>query len=436
MKRLVILGLVTLCVPSVAWAVIPDGWISSAPGVYNGSGSQDACDFAQFGPATFPNGNPLVQPYTQTTANVYIVWYNNAIVPWTLAQQQAVVAFFTNLNGSSWWNAVTQSFPNNTNKGASTVSTISITNCFSGIPAHCYTDPELEGTGAGFDSTNVMNNAILGGHLPADVNGIYVILPSTNNITSQPSIGYNDSFISAGWGHALVSLREWPCTSGCIGECPFSNYPTPNMDCQFDTQLWIMSAELAASVSSFGLGWHADYPNLTGSLPQVPCYYGLVHEQCTGFSIARAFETPSNTVSNWTAQLSSRYDFLLHSIWQNHDNGYCDVAQSQPYATVPCNVDADCPAFSDHCSTTLSRAGCRYASCGGHCVSPLPTLPLFSSGDGIKNGIETDVDCGGGVPATCSLGRCAARIRIVAERLRLCAPRVAAARHVPQLVDV
>lgn len=362
-----------------ARAALPAGCVCYSPGNCICSGA-DSNNFSYTPSANLPN-----TPAVNTNVHVYIIWYNNAGTPWVLADQQRIAnGFFGNLTPSSWWKALSGPYPNNPDKGAdNSGSTISLANCFSGSPPHCVTDPENEGTN-NLDSslqTIVDNNVTPTGSLPSDPNGLYIVLPSTNDITNT-SQGLNGTCsVGTGGGtsvaHCMLALREF-CTPGpCTGACQWSFLTTPSGNCQLDVQVQFMSAEMAGSITAWDQGWLGTF---TG---------GQVHEACH-LSIMHSFTVPGGAVANWTAQVGPpRYDFLLYPFWQNSQGGVCETQSPPAYWPFECNVNADCPAYSGVCSSTQPGARCTKASCGAHCIAPTCL-------DGVANGAETDVDCGGG----------------------------------------
>ena len=176
---------------------------------------------------------------------------------------------------------------------------------------------------------------------------------------------------------------------------------TPN-GCVLDAQMNIALSEAVGAIEDFnGEGWaHYKYPAFPPGLSPNTTNPPASHEDC-GFSAPFDVSITSGQMAAniTTTFLSTTYSFDLPSWLRNSQVGsdlatgpfgYCGVNRSySDYWNVPCRRNADCPATSGVCSGT---------SLGSHCIAP-------SCSDGIKNGYETDVDCGSMCTNQCSPGR-------------------------------
>lgn len=68
-------------------------------------------------------------------------------------------------------------------------------------------------------------------------------------------------------------------------------------------------------------------------------------------------------------------------------------------------IGAACSAPSDCATGTCTSGACAPANGGGLPDASPPPIPATTCTDGVKNGAETDVDCGGTCPKTCEVGK-------------------------------
>lgn len=342
------------------------------------------------------------------TIQIYVIWYSSPGRPWTTAAKQQEIDFLTAISSTTYITAL-GSFPNGANvSDVPTVTKLAVQNpCTS----DCYDDPESEGTvfngstGLGWcgvlgtDAT-IIRNTISGAHLPDDPTGIYLILASNNDLTGTlPGFGWHAgsrTFCTGGSQNVPFLML----TNSGAG----SNYGSVILG----SSLFVLTHEIVETISNNCNGY-------TSANLATPCGGGAsnaeIADVCTG-SISNCPEyvssgslpsggpaylpVPTSMANGYTftyVSASTTYYTILATYLHNYQGGYCDINPWPAIVTVPCRTAADCPAFSNHCGGSVNNAPANRT-----CV-----LPTCS--DGIKNGGETDVDCGSNCGVTCASGK-------------------------------
>jgi hypothetical protein len=298
--------------------------------------------------------------------NLYVIWYNNPTTPWASAQQTLVREWANHLSSSSWWSMLS-AYPaaNGATVGSMTLG------------GECV-DPEHEGTNftSSFTAaTSIVTNntAPSGCALPNDPHGLYLVLPSTTDLSLHANAGGYHLLVGApGTQNMAITTR---LTNNQID---LTRFPSPNGDPAFDLMMVDSAHEAAEAItdpdSLNGTGWLC-----AGS--------GEIADPCQSFSGHYPGMTNGGGTNVWNLSFTdggTPFHFVVPSLWVASQGGLCAVAPLPSYWNVSCSVSSQCPSFSGHC---LNQ----------HCVGP-------TCQDGIENGTETDVDCGQGCQ-TCLSGK-------------------------------
>jgi hypothetical protein len=200
-------------------------------------------------PDTNCNGNPCDinykgGPVFEAAPTVYIVWYGN----WTKKDQKVIDYYFAHLGGSTQ-NKINTTYTDSTNKH--------IPNKVKHSAADDYQDnyslgKTINDTGI----QKVVANAISGGHLPDDVNGIYFVLTYKDVIDNDgfcsSFCGYHSPSTSIVNGETIkYSMVGDPdqCPNGCETSVVLGDSGSPNNDPGADGTTAIMWHEFSETVS-------------------------------------------------------------------------------------------------------------------------------------------------------------------------------------------
>lgn len=289
-----------------------------------------------------------------TTIPVYVIWYSNPGNPWTAGQKNLTLKWLANVGGSQWWTTL-RDYPN---KFGRTVDQMLLQ------VDGTVDNPETQGTNfdLGDDAAAVNANLVsAGGTLPVDPTGIYLVLPSDNDITF--SVGGHHSYTGAGSLLAFISVvrGNW------------FQLTSPNGDPAYDDEMFALSHEVAEAMA---FGWFS-----TGAVASQEIA-DLCNQVGTGQFVSNVFLAPNGSGANWNfVDTSVSYNFTLQDNWCREQGGICNQGCPPPSVLTPCVTNADC-AWSNNCLTA-----------GQHCA-------VQSCSDGIRNGFEADTDCG----STCGIG--------------------------------
>jgi len=465
MKRLFGL-LVLLFLAKDAAAIVPPP-VCYAPGAcldgyHNAINLQFFFSSTLVGPA-FYNGPPPVGYSPPIHHNIYIAFGDDSVTPFTTTQLQIIDEFFSHLGTSTWVQQLLDEYPqsNDMGTGISSGDTMTLTNCLSGAPAHCWHFTYHAGDFIS-DQCPTLANA----HGIVDTYGICITLyslPNTNgtSFNSCPTVG-SWSGVSVFAGQTL----HFPAVDDCFGksfgdqttviatvgsftqpapgtyanvmmsttfpnhflyvpgfgfynvnpldDCTFSTFCqiTPNTHpinasigtavsgnilngngvvfspnwqnsagfCYFDAGLQLALAELSSAIINASgpdcSGWPGPYTlhDICGSGSTESPHDGSFISPASSFILTNFGFTDSTFVP------SQRYDYLLPSIRHVSQSNYCSTYTVPSYSAKLCRSNSDCPTVSGICSGTKF---------GSTCVTP-------TCSDGVQNGNESDIDCGGG----------------------------------------
>ena len=340
------------------------------------------------------HGGPLM---TSMANRVYFIWYGN----WAGDSAVRILDDFArNLGGSAFF-AI-----NSTYRDQSGVA----------VPNSLAFAGEIFDSSLGFalkgdDVGRIVENAVLTGNLPLDGNAVYVVLTS-GDVSEEGDCTY------CGYHYFRpVSPPGAPSTIlkyafvGSPNRCPrsecgslFGDNSSPNLNSAADRMASIMAHEINESVTDPQItGWF----NVSQSvLPNgsVTTSFWEDADKCR-LDYEKTYTTSTGQAAN--AHLGSR-DYLLEANWVNGVNGMCatgltsvvlacvDGVKNGSESDVDCG-GADCPACKPEQSCVVN-GDCIAGDCtSGRCAS--------ACRDTVQDGDEADVDCGGSCPAKCANSR-------------------------------
>jgi hypothetical protein len=259
----------------------------------------------------------------QSTPNVYLIWYGN----WSNNTATTIVPqFISDLNHTQYFNINTTYGTELTDPSGSGAifyqSNMVNTIAFGGQIFDSYS----QGTTLTDSSMQAVVNRALSNGLPANGNGIYVVLPSSDvNVTSQ-SIGGSYCTTFCGY-HTLAQLHSTsikygfvgdpvscgPCRSGLLG-------PGPNGNVGADGMTNSLAHEIAETVTNPDIqtGWY----HINGM--------GEVGDKCN-FDFGTNLHTLPNG-AKYNVTFNGR-NYLIQQLWQNTGGGRCSLAYSTPNGT-------------------------------------------------------------------------------------------------------
>jgi hypothetical protein len=189
------------------------------------------------------NGGPVMG----TGATVYVIYYGN----WSTKATGIVNRFIQSLNGSPQFNVNTTYFDKN---GAVVQNTVLY-------------DPKIDSyvdsysLGKSVRDSNIMTivkNAINGGHLPNDTNGVYFVLTATD-VTDPDGFcsffcGYHSPSNTIITGetikYSMIGNAATQCPTGCIGNVAiYGDQKSPNGDLGADGVVSVLYHELSETVT-------------------------------------------------------------------------------------------------------------------------------------------------------------------------------------------
>ena len=292
----------------------------------------DARNFSGVAGAPFMTGSPV---------SVYIIWYNCGGTNWTAHEKQLTIDLINNIHTTAWYSAE-QEYP-----GAAGLLLPSFT------VAASLTDDAGEGTSGSWDRSAIATH-VTNGDFSFAPQGIYMALASDTNCTL--GVGFGEHFAQAtvpGTVQGLATTRMTPAVKTTI------RATGPNGDDPFDGETEVLTHEMMESAAA---GWTG-----SGGEPCDVCSGGasIIFDAGSGYA-SMTLTLPDGGPNEF---------FAAADIWIPSQGGYCYQGEfPTAFYTIPCRVNADCPAFSAHCDLY-------------HCQAP-------SCSDKIQNGAESDVDCG------------------------------------------
>jgi len=187
------------------------------------------------------NGGPVFEK----TPTIYIVWYGT----WTAKDKSVIDGYFAHLGGTTMAKINTK-YSDGANK-------------FVPITAHHTTANDYHDNyslGHSVNDTGIQQiaaNAISGGHLPKDVNGIYFVL-TAKDVTDSDGFctafcGYHSPSTSIVSGdiikYSMVGNAITQCPSGCVASVVLGDKTSPNGDPGADGVVNVMWHEFSETVS-------------------------------------------------------------------------------------------------------------------------------------------------------------------------------------------
>jgi hypothetical protein len=328
------------------------------------------------GPMIYHNG-PLM---TAATNKIYYVWYGN----WTGNTAPVILDDLARNIGGSPYFAMNTTFKDGSN--------VAVPNAIS-FGGETYDSGSLGTTLVDGDVGRIVSNAITGGALPADANGIYLVL-------TAPNVSEGD-FCSVYCGyHEWQTVNGTSIKLGFIGDagtlCPsqcIAAYPSANQNSGADGMASVIAHEVSEAVTDpNGTGWYDAYGEENG-------------DKCA-WTFGTTYGTSNGGAAN--EHLGSR-DYMLQMLWINGVDGMC--ANALTATNLACTngvkdgneTDVDCGGSCPACSLTQHCSVDNDCSSGG-CV--VGTCSIAYCADGVQDHDESDVDCGGPwCPGHCGLNQ-------------------------------
>jgi hypothetical protein len=320
---------------------------------------------------------------------VYIVWYNaSAPLAWTAIQKQQMLDFLTSIQAGAWWQNLLN-YPANVVNNQNNIGPIStgLTIPNPCNAATCYDDDfESQGnvmnahTGLGgfTDGTDIqiVSHAISVGGLTSSTSAIYLVLPSSNDITMAPAQGWHQTqFGGALGGVGLVMVLNTATAATAFNGNIGRGIPA-----------YVTAHEFSEAVSQSCNGWFVGSAACGGGSVEIADACSSPACQADGW-IGSGYFLAGGFLSNYSyTSMATTYFTQLPATWHDTEGGYCDTTNWPIMITQVCHSAADCPAFSGNCGIyTPFSSSSPYPY--KRCIPP-------TCGDGLKNGNETDVDCG------------------------------------------
>lgn len=237
--------------------------------------------------------------------NLYVVYYGS----FTATQHSILDTFLQNVGGSKAFNVTTEYYDS---QGQF------IQNAFNYNPAiDSYDDAYSMGntlTGDFFE-TQLLHNAVAGGHLPSDVNGIYIL-------TISPDVNLPDNVWCAYHAYSPVIIEgaevtyavaaDPPSATGILGGCSgniaiYHDKLSPNFDLGMDSVADSLIHELAETASD----------------PIINAWFTFTGEEMAdvcNFNYGPTFPAPNRSHAN--VKFGNR-DYLVQQLWSMEDPVGC-----------------------------------------------------------------------------------------------------------------
>jgi Phosphate-induced protein 1 conserved region len=238
---------------------------------------------------TYHGGAVMVAP-----TNLYIVYYGS----FTSTQHSILDTFLQNLGGTGAFNVNTEYY--NAQKQY-------VQNILNYSPATAsYDDAYSQGKSlSGSFDTTILHNAVSGGHLPADVNGIYILTVSPdvklpNSVWCAYHSNTNAIVSGSDIKYALAADPPSSILSSCSGN--IANYhdkTSPNGDIGMDEVVDSLIHELSETVTDpDGTAWYTSNGSENGDL--------------CNFTYGTTFLAPNGSHANHTF---GGLNYLAQEIW-------------------------------------------------------------------------------------------------------------------------
>ena len=227
--------------------------------------------------------------------NTYVIWYGN----WTTSKKSIVSDFFGAVGGSSYYNINTTYFDKSNIKVANRVT-------FAGETSDAYSVGSSNLSDANI--LTITSSAISSGRLPADSNGVYFVLTSSDVTKS----GFLTSY--CGW-HSYANIASTNIKYSFVGDpgsnaaCAAQTASSPNGDVGVDAAVSVIAHELVEAVTDPNL--NAWYDNR-----------GYENADKCAWKFGTTYTTLNGSKANM--KLGAR-DFLIQQNWLNANGGLCTL---------------------------------------------------------------------------------------------------------------
>jgi hypothetical protein len=240
------------------------------------------------------NGGPVMVSSTRA----YVIWYGT----WTAPKMSIISDFLSNVGGSPYFNINTTYY-----NAANVRVQNSVTLAGSTTDAYSQGSSNLSDTAI----KNVVSAAISSGRLPADADGVYFVLTSSDVSKSGFLTSYCGWHTYATVGstnvkYSFVGDPTGPKISSCAGQTASS----PNGDVGADAMVSVIAHELEEAVTDPNL--NAWYDNR-----------GYENADKCAWTFGSTYTTANGAKANMS--LGSR-DYLIQRNWVNASGGYCALS--------------------------------------------------------------------------------------------------------------
>ncbi|HSB87159.1 MAG TPA: hypothetical protein VLD86_12650 [Ilumatobacteraceae bacterium] len=254
---------------------------------------------ASKGPARRGNGiNYNGGPVMVNTTHTYVVWYGS----WTPAKTSIITSFLDSIGGSPYFNINTTYYD-----AAQTKVRNSVTNVASTIDNYSQGASNLSDTAI----KNIVAAALNSGRLPADPDGVYFVLTSSDVSKS----GFLTSY--CGW-HTYATIASTNIKYSFVGDptgpqvssCSAQTAASPNGDVGADAMISVIAHELEEAVTDPNL--NAWYDNR-----------GYENADKCAWTFGTTYTTTNGSKANMNL---GGNDYLIQRNWVNASGGYCALA--------------------------------------------------------------------------------------------------------------
>jgi hypothetical protein len=237
------------------------------------------------------HGGPLMLG----TAHMYYIWYGN----WSGNTAQTILTDFANsIGGSPYYNINTTYYNGSNVHVSNSVTYGGSTNTGTGTYGTSLTDSEIQ---------SIVRDALVGGALPYDLNGVYFVLTSADVTASS---GFCTQY--CGW-HTYGTINGFNIKYSFVGNpdrCPSScaaQTVGPNGNAGADGMASIIAHELEEAVTD---------PNLNAWYDR----RGMENADKCAWTFGSTTQLPSGAFYNMT--LGGR-NYLIQQNWVNASGGFC-----------------------------------------------------------------------------------------------------------------
>jgi hypothetical protein len=261
-----------------------DNVATEASGAKAGGGARPTSNL------TYHNGPVMVAP-----THMYYIWYGSQ---WDTASKNLLTSLGQSIGGSPYFN-INTTYYNGSNVHVQNSVSLAGSTTNSGTLGTSLTDANIQ---------SIVGSAISSGALPADANGVYMVLTDK---TVKATSGFCTQY--CGWHthatlsgvdikYAFVGNAETQCPSGCIGSSP-----TPNGLPGADGMASVLAHELEEAVTDPDL--NAWYANSNGQENADKCAwnFGTTSTASNGAPYNQTFGSTKYLIQqNWVIDTTQR----------------------------------------------------------------------------------------------------------------------------------